>query len=166
MRFFVFFSFFFFFFFLMIRRPPRSTLFPYTTSSDLAERRRLLRAGHPRHPANREGILGARHGATGAAALPRDQLAHVVQPLRQRPGGLVPDADQRGVAEAAAVGAADAPGGGGTRGDRAAGRRGRAPPGAAAHARGRPDDPRDLPAAERLPSSGHVLPAGDRKSVV
>src|SRR4051812_49600087 len=25
----------FFFFFLMIRRPPRSTLFPYTTSSDL-----------------------------------------------------------------------------------------------------------------------------------
>ena len=25
-----------FFFFLMIRRPPRSTLFPYTTSSDLA----------------------------------------------------------------------------------------------------------------------------------
>src|SRR5436190_21128383 len=26
---------FFFFFFLMIRRPPRSTLFPYTTSSDL-----------------------------------------------------------------------------------------------------------------------------------
>src|SRR6202011_4768751 len=25
---------FFFFFFLMIRRPPRSTLFPYTTSSD------------------------------------------------------------------------------------------------------------------------------------
>src|SRR5574340_1232034 len=28
-------SFFFFFFFLMIRRPPRSTLFPYTRSSDL-----------------------------------------------------------------------------------------------------------------------------------
>src|SRR5207249_11501035 len=27
---------FFFFFFLMIRRPPRSTLFPYTTPSDLA----------------------------------------------------------------------------------------------------------------------------------
>src|SRR6266446_2470115 len=27
--------FFFFFFFLMIRRPPRSTLFPYTTPSDL-----------------------------------------------------------------------------------------------------------------------------------
>src|SRR3712207_9260120 len=26
-----------FFFFLMIRRPPRSTLFPYTTSSDLVE---------------------------------------------------------------------------------------------------------------------------------
>src|SRR5438552_15508583 len=26
---------FFFFFFLMIRRPPRSTLFPYTTPSDL-----------------------------------------------------------------------------------------------------------------------------------
>src|SRR5215203_7227785 len=37
----------FFFFFLMIRRPPRSTLFPYTTSSDLGmterERRLLLR---------------------------------------------------------------------------------------------------------------------------
>src|SRR5580704_18587439 len=29
------FIFFFFFFFLMIRRPPRSTLFPYTRSSDL-----------------------------------------------------------------------------------------------------------------------------------
>src|SRR2546423_10053381 len=29
---------FFFFFFLMIRRPPRSTLFPYTRSSDLLER--------------------------------------------------------------------------------------------------------------------------------
>ena len=28
-------GFFFFFFFLMIRRPPRSTLFPYTRSSDL-----------------------------------------------------------------------------------------------------------------------------------
>src|SRR5437016_12532814 len=28
--------FFFFIFFLMIRRPPRSTLFPYTSSSDLA----------------------------------------------------------------------------------------------------------------------------------
>src|SRR5439155_26583642 len=27
---------FFFFFFLIIRRPPRSTLFPYTTSSDLS----------------------------------------------------------------------------------------------------------------------------------
>src|SRR6266480_7500099 len=32
----------FFFFFLMIRRPPRSTLFPYTTLSDLAPE---LRAG-------------------------------------------------------------------------------------------------------------------------
>src|SRR6266542_6859422 len=29
------FFFYYFFFFLMIRRPPRSTLFPYTTSSDL-----------------------------------------------------------------------------------------------------------------------------------
>src|SRR6266481_8349776 len=29
--------FFFFFFFLMIRRPPRSTLFPYTTLSDLVQ---------------------------------------------------------------------------------------------------------------------------------
>src|SRR2546422_4780404 len=35
-----------FFFFLMIRRPPRSTLFPYTTSSDLLRRAtRLLRGG-------------------------------------------------------------------------------------------------------------------------
>src|SRR5438309_9627844 len=33
--FFVVFFIFFFFFFLMIRRPPRSTLFPYTSSSDL-----------------------------------------------------------------------------------------------------------------------------------
>src|SRR6266498_4891527 len=33
--FFCLFIFFFFFFFLMIRRPPRSTLFPYTRSSDL-----------------------------------------------------------------------------------------------------------------------------------
>src|SRR5215213_286360 len=30
---------FFFFFFLMIRRPPRSTLFPYTTLSELTERK-------------------------------------------------------------------------------------------------------------------------------
>src|SRR5437667_11611703 len=30
--------FFLFFFFLMIRRPPRSTLFPYTSSSDLGDR--------------------------------------------------------------------------------------------------------------------------------
>src|SRR5438105_432609 len=30
---------FFFLFFLMIRRPPRSTLFPYTTSSDLPRQR-------------------------------------------------------------------------------------------------------------------------------
>src|SRR5690349_24699654 len=30
---------FFFFFFLMIRRPPRSTLFPYTSSSDLCPAR-------------------------------------------------------------------------------------------------------------------------------
>src|SRR6266480_7014018 len=37
--FFFFFRFFGFFFFLMIRRPPRSTLFPYTRSSDLARRR-------------------------------------------------------------------------------------------------------------------------------
>src|SRR5256885_7404149 len=33
----MFYSFFFFFFFLMIRRPPRSTLFPYTRSSDLVD---------------------------------------------------------------------------------------------------------------------------------
>src|SRR5438034_5208280 len=31
-----------FFFFLMIRRPPRSTLFPYTRSSDLASENRYL----------------------------------------------------------------------------------------------------------------------------
>ena len=35
MFFFFFFFFPFIFFFLMIRRPPRSTLFPYTTPSDL-----------------------------------------------------------------------------------------------------------------------------------
>src|SRR3712207_7878099 len=33
-----------FFFFLMIRRPPRSTLFPYTTSSDLLRPVRVLGA--------------------------------------------------------------------------------------------------------------------------
>src|ERR1041385_4961943 len=32
---------FFFFFFLMIRRPPRSTLFPYTTSSDLGSQGKI-----------------------------------------------------------------------------------------------------------------------------
>src|SRR5947209_13955622 len=37
------------FFFLMIRRPPRSTLFPYTTSSDLAY---VERRGRPRVPAD------------------------------------------------------------------------------------------------------------------
>src|SRR5476651_1677462 len=31
------------FFFLMIRRPPRSTLFPYTTPSDLRQRPRMRR---------------------------------------------------------------------------------------------------------------------------
>src|SRR2546429_8109273 len=45
----------FFFFFLMIRRPPRSTLFPYTTSSDLP--RGLLEAGVPR--CAQSSILGA-----------------------------------------------------------------------------------------------------------
>src|SRR6476620_1013238 len=35
--------FFLIFFFLMIRRPPRSTLFPYTTSSDLSPRTRVAR---------------------------------------------------------------------------------------------------------------------------
>src|SRR5947199_9620423 len=34
---FYFITLFFFFFFLMIRRPPRSTLFPYTTLSDLCD---------------------------------------------------------------------------------------------------------------------------------
>src|SRR6266446_7715263 len=38
------FFFFFFFFFLMIRRPPRSTLFPYTSSSDLCPFPRHARA--------------------------------------------------------------------------------------------------------------------------
>src|SRR5258708_17612372 len=33
-----------FFFFLMIRRPPRSTLFPYTRSSDLASPNRRSRS--------------------------------------------------------------------------------------------------------------------------
>src|SRR3712207_8419992 len=36
------------FFFLMIRRPPRSTLFPYTTSSDL-DGERLLDGPHEVH---------------------------------------------------------------------------------------------------------------------
>src|SRR5215510_16116863 len=34
-----------FFFFLMIRRPPRSTLFPYTTSSDLVAQGRERDSG-------------------------------------------------------------------------------------------------------------------------
>src|SRR5688572_32841986 len=34
-----------FLFFLMIRRPPRSTLFPYTSSSDLVRRHRRARFG-------------------------------------------------------------------------------------------------------------------------
>src|SRR6202012_6200104 len=48
---FCFFFFIFFFCFLMIRRPPRSTLFPYTTSSDLARHagRGRLRRGPVRH---------------------------------------------------------------------------------------------------------------------
>src|SRR3989441_13126513 len=37
---------FFFFFFLMIRRPPRSTLFPYTRSSDLADMKCLQGGAH------------------------------------------------------------------------------------------------------------------------
>src|SRR6202789_4096783 len=43
----------FFFFFLMIRRPPRSTLFPYTTLSDLDDQQRHL-----------ERPVGKRHAAT------------------------------------------------------------------------------------------------------
>src|SRR6476620_12280852 len=50
--------FFFFFFFLMIRRPPRSTLFPYTRSSDLSSIRSPGRVPHrrgqPRHPRSEE----------------------------------------------------------------------------------------------------------------
>src|SRR5215510_16196301 len=45
--FFFFFFRLFFFFFLMIRRPPRSTLFPYTTSSDLAAGRAGSREAGP-----------------------------------------------------------------------------------------------------------------------
>src|SRR2546425_9469212 len=37
---------FFFFFFLMIRRPPRSTLFPYTRSSDLSDMKCLQGGAH------------------------------------------------------------------------------------------------------------------------
>src|SRR6266511_4641034 len=44
-------SFFFsFFFFLMIRRPPRSTLFPYTTLSDLQPLAEGRRGGRLRRP--------------------------------------------------------------------------------------------------------------------
>src|SRR5690349_25107329 len=60
------FSLFSFFFFLMIRRPPRSTLFPYTSSSDLdrlpldrvSGRRRIARsivAADPRRVHRRDG---------------------------------------------------------------------------------------------------------------
>src|SRR5437016_12763579 len=50
--------FFFFFFFLMIRRPPRSTLFPYTTSSDLCSirvHRECAANDRPRHAGRRSG---------------------------------------------------------------------------------------------------------------
>src|SRR2546421_7063651 len=42
------------FFFLMIRRPPRSTLFPYTRSSDLE--RTTSSAGSDPHPARRRQV--------------------------------------------------------------------------------------------------------------
>src|SRR6202012_6216215 len=51
-----------FFFFLMIRRPPRSTLFPYRRSSDLARSRWPSSRGWP----------GAGGGWAGAAT-PRDR---------------------------------------------------------------------------------------------
>src|SRR5256885_12461810 len=41
-----------FFFFLMIRRPPRSTLFPYTRSSDLDGVALHARVARPRHRAD------------------------------------------------------------------------------------------------------------------
>src|SRR5687767_13234477 len=59
---------FFFFFFLMIRRPPRSTLFPYTRSSDLRARGRgtLRRGDRPRR--SRAGFFGAGVPALSARA--------------------------------------------------------------------------------------------------
>src|SRR5437899_2289387 len=126
----------------------------------LPERRRFLGARDPGDAPNREGVLGPRHRASGAATLPGDQLAHVVQPVRPCPGELVPDAGQRRMAEASAMGAAHLARGGGARGERTARRRGRAAPRSAADPRSRPNDPRDLPPTERVPSRRHVLSAG------
>src|SRR2546422_5614711 len=70
----------------MIRRPPRSTLFPYTTSSDLGPRDRAAAApGLPplplRRPAQPVSRQGARRHARAAAA---PQCAGVVRLLRHR----------------------------------------------------------------------------------
>src|SRR2546427_8240802 len=64
------------------------------------------------------------------------------------------------MAEAPAMGPTHLAGGSGTRGDRAARRRGRAAAGSTVDPRGRPHDPRDFPPAERVPSRRHVLSAG------
>src|SRR5438874_12095533 len=49
----------FFFFFLMIRRPPRSTLFPYTTSSDLDRSPKSPRWSAERRASLAQGTQGA-----------------------------------------------------------------------------------------------------------
>src|SRR3712207_7849161 len=65
-----------FIFFLMIRRPPRSTLFPYTRSSDL---------GDPPEAGGRARRAGLLRDAPRAAHRPR-----------RAPAALVPVADQAG----------------------------------------------------------------------
>src|SRR5476649_3055386 len=51
-----------FLFFLMIRRPPRSTLFPYTTSSDLGHLRARNRRALGRREVDARAGAGARAG--------------------------------------------------------------------------------------------------------
>src|SRR5947209_14993488 len=68
----------FLFFFLMIRLPPRSTLFPYTTSSDLGGgRHRVLRA--PLRPRRDQPVDGRDHGEEDR---PRRQLGERPQLTR------------------------------------------------------------------------------------
>src|SRR5256885_2517153 len=100
----MFYSFFFFFFFLMIRRPPRSTLFPYTRSSDLVDAgqgvaRRLGQQGRDEN---------AQHRARKAARQDVDKdLVRQPAPQRRAPehgqrGGhdALPDRDAQRIAPA------------------------------------------------------------------